>query len=72
MNYDNSETTDHNAVANGWTGIGKTERIRAALAKTAYDESVRQGDLGGFVAVDDVESSSGFIDPKEGGEKNGE
>lgn len=66
------ESTAHNSAAFRRTGTGKAERIAAALAKAVYDESIRQGDPGGFVVVDDIEHTE-FIDLKvEKGENNGE
>jgi hypothetical protein len=60
-----NEQIGHDPAVFGKVGRGKTERFRTALAKAVYDESVRQGDPGGFVAVDDIESTE-FIDSKGG------
>lgn len=66
---DSDDPTGHNPAVFGNVGRGKTELFRTAFAKAVYDESVRQDGPGGFVTVDDIESTE-FIDSA-GDEMNG-
>jgi hypothetical protein len=58
---DSDAPTGHGPAVFGKVGRGKTERFGTALVKAVYDESVRQGNPDGFVAVNEIESTE-FIE----------